>query len=80
MFRLELVIVDLVVVLLLKLSTHCTSNKVTSSSVRGALKKWLVMVDAIVVKIRVVVRSMFTKKERIEEFEESHGGVRTYPD
>jgi len=79
-FRLESVIVDLVVVLLLKLSAHYTSNRATSSSVRGALKKWLVMVDTIVVKIRMVVRSMFTKKERIEEFEELYRGVQTYPD
>lgn len=66
--------------LLLKSSTRYTSDRAISSSVRGALKKWLVMVDTIVVKIRVVVRSMFTKKERIEEFEESYGGVRTCPD
>jgi hypothetical protein len=69
----------MVVVLLLKSSTRCTSNRATSSLVRGALEKWLVIVDTIVVEIRVVVRSMFTKKERIEEFEESYGGVRTYP-
>jgi hypothetical protein len=67
-------------VLLLKSSAYCTSNRAISLLVRGALKKWLIIVDAIVIKIRVVVRSMFTKKERIEEFEESHGGVRTYPD
>jgi hypothetical protein len=79
MFRLESVVVDLVVVLLLKSSARCTSDGATSSSVRGALEKWLVMVDAMVAKIYIVVRSLFTKKERIEGFEELHGGVRTRP-
>jgi hypothetical protein len=79
MFRLESVVVDLVVVLLLKSSARCTSDGATSSSVRGALEKWLVMVDAMVAEIHIVVRSLFTKKERIEGFEELYGGVRTRP-
>jgi hypothetical protein len=32
-----------------------------------------------VAKIYIVVRSLFTKKERIEGFEELYGGVRTRP-
>jgi hypothetical protein len=79
MFRLESVVVDLVVVLLLKSSARCTSDRATSLSVRGALEKWLIMVDAIVAKIHIVVRSLFTKKERIEGFEELYRGVRTRP-
>jgi hypothetical protein len=79
MFRLESVIVDLVVVLLLKSSARYTSNRVTSLSVREALEKWLVIVDAIVTKIYIVVRSLFTKKERIEGFEELYGGVQAHP-
>jgi hypothetical protein len=67
-------------VLLLKSSARYTSNRAISSSVRGALEKWLIIVDAIVLEIRIVVRGLFTKKERIEEFEESHGGMRTRPD
>jgi hypothetical protein len=35
-----------------------------------------IVVDAIVIRILVVVGFLFTKKRRIWEFEESHGGVR----
>jgi hypothetical protein len=38
-----------------------------------------VAVDAMVIRILVVVGFLFTKKRRIWEFEESHGGVRRRP-
>jgi len=66
-------------VVLLKSSARCTSDGATSSSVREVSEILLVMVDSIVVKILVVVGVLFTKKWRIEEFEESHGGVRRRP-
>jgi hypothetical protein len=65
----------LLIVVLLKSSACCTSNRAISSSVRGASKILPIVVDAIVIRILVVVGFLFTKKRRIWEFEESYGGV-----
>ena len=66
-------------VVLLKSSTRCTSDGTTSSSVRGALERLLVVVDTMVVEILMVGGVLFTKNWRIWEFEESHKGVRSCP-
>ena len=78
--QLRMLEVLLLIVVLLKSSTYYISNRTISSSIRGVLKRPLMVVDTIVIKICVVVRSIFTKKERIEEFEELYGGIQTYPD
>jgi hypothetical protein len=69
----------LLIVVLLKSSARCTSNRAISSSVRGASEMLPVVVDGMVIRILVVVGFLFTKKRRIWEFEESHGGVRRRP-
>jgi hypothetical protein len=51
----------LLVVVLLKSSTRYTSNRTISSSIRGVLKRLLIVVDTIVVKILIVGRVLFTK-------------------
>jgi hypothetical protein len=65
----------LLVVVLLKSSARCTSDGAISSSVRGVSEILPIVVDAMVIRILVVVGFLFTKKRRIWAFEESHGGV-----
>jgi hypothetical protein len=49
------------VVVLLKASARRTSDEATSSSIRGALEKLLVIVDGMVVEILIMVGVPFTK-------------------
>jgi hypothetical protein len=65
----------LLIVVLLKLSARYTSNRATSSSVRGVSKMLPIVVDAMVIRILVVVGFLFTKERRIWEFEESYRGM-----
>jgi hypothetical protein len=69
----------LLIVVLLKLSAYYTSNRAISSSVREASEMLPIVVDAIVIRILVVVGFLFTKKRRIWEFEKLYGGVRRRP-
>ena len=51
----------LLVVVLLKSSTYYTSDRTISSSIRGALKRPLIVVDTMVVEILIVGGVLFTK-------------------
>ena len=69
----------LLVVVLLKSSARYTSDRATSSSVRGASEIVLAAVNAMVIEISIMVTNLVTKKQRSLDSRSRSGGLRSYP-